>query len=72
MLCQRSLGFATSAPQGHPDNCGKGTVAPSIDQKRVAPSTGLGKPGGATWPTDLVVGVRKPAEHPFARRKVPT
>lgn len=65
MRRQRSFGFTTRAPQGHPCNCGNGTVAPSVDQKEVAPSTGLGKPGGATWPKDLVGGVLEPAEHPF-------
>lgn len=66
---QWSPGFATRAPRGGAEFGGNGTVAPSVDQKEVAPSTGLGKPGGATWPTDLVVGVRKPAEHPFREKE---
>lgn len=56
---------ATRGPQQPPEHRGEGRVAPNVDQKEVAPSTGLGKPGGATWPTDLVGGVREPAEHPF-------
>lgn len=66
---QRSHGFATRVPHGVPEQRGNGTVATSVDPKEVAPSTGLGKPGGATWPTDLVVGVRKPAEHPFREKE---
>jgi hypothetical protein len=66
---QWSPGFATRVPQGSAEFGGNGTVARSVDQKEVAPSTGLGKPGGATWPKDLVVGVLGPAEHPFREKE---
>lgn len=66
---QLSLGFATRVPRGHPACRGNGKVAPNVDQKEVAPSTGLGKPGGATWPKDLVGGVLGPAEHPFREKE---
>jgi hypothetical protein len=62
----------TRDADGHQEHQQAGTVALIVDQKKVAPSTALGKAGGATWLTDLVMGVRKPAEHPFRRRKVPT
>ncbi|GAA2426175.1 hypothetical protein GCM10010255_80510 [Streptomyces coeruleofuscus] len=70
MRHQHSLGFATRAPQGHPEFGGNGTVTLSVDQKEKWPRRpALDKPGGATWPTDLVVGVRKPAEHPFREKE---
>ena len=60
---------ATRSPQQPLDHRGEGRVASNVDQKEVAPSTGLGKPGGATWPTDLVGEVREPAEHPFREKE---
>src|SRR3954468_2393369 len=63
-------GFATRVPQGSAEFGRNGTVAPSVDQKEKWPRLpALDKPGGATWPTDLVVGVRKPAEHPFREKE---
>lgn len=60
----------TRCPWGRPESDQTGTVTPSVDQKGKWPHlTGLGKPGGATWPTDLVRGVREPAEHPFSTQK---
>lgn len=69
MACQWSRVFATRVHRRRAEFGGNGTVAPSIDQKEVAPSTGLGKPGGATWPKDLVGGVLGPAEHPFREKE---
>jgi hypothetical protein len=67
---QWSPSFATRAPRGGAEFGGNGTVAASVDQKEKWPRRpALSKPGGATWPTDLVVGVRKPAEHPFREKE---
>jgi hypothetical protein len=46
-----------------------GTVTPELDRDMsVAPSTGLGKPGGAnTGPMDLVVGVQSAGRTPLHR-----
>ena len=71
MSRQGSKGFATRVPWGGAGFSRTGTVAPSVDQKEKWPRRpALDKPGiGATWPTDLVVGVRRPAEHPFREKE---
>lgn len=69
MRCQRSTGFATRTDLGHPEFSRNGRVIPSVDQKKWPRRPALDKPGGATWPTDLVGGVRKPAEHPFREKE---
>lgn len=61
--------FTTRDHCRHTECRGNGTVARSVDQKEVAPSTALGKAGGATWPKDLVGGVLGPAEHPFREKE---
>lgn len=67
---QRSSGFATRMPPGSAEQGGNGTVAASVDQKEKWPRLpALDKPGGATWPSDLVVGVLGPAEHPFRKKE---
>lgn len=66
---QRSPRFATRVPVRPLEFGRNGTVAPSVDQKEKWPRRpALDKPGGATWPTDLVGGVRGPAEHPFREK----
>lgn len=45
---QYSLGFATRAPQGHLRNRWSGTVARSVDQKKMAPATFSKSRGRAT------------------------
>lgn len=70
MSRQWSSGFATRVPQGSAEFGGNGTVAPSVDRKEEWPRLpALDKPGGATWPKDLVGGVLGPAEHPFREKE---
>lgn len=60
----------TRGPGAHADCSWNGRVIPIVDQKEEWPRRSpLSKARGATWPTDLVMGVRKPAEHPFREKE---
>lgn len=46
-------------------------MSPTLIKKEEWPRRpALDKPGGATWPTDLVMGIRRPAEHPYSHTRM--
>jgi hypothetical protein len=69
MSCQRLPRLATRVPAGHLEFSQTGTVSPSVDHKKVAPSTGLGQAGRGHVAKDLFAGVLEPAEHPFRQKE---